>query len=509
VLAVFVFGVAAEAEDAWQATEGWHTLHHDVMRTGRTLDSPGVPFRYLWHQEYWSELVAPEVEPIVAEGLVFVGTLKGVVHALEADSGKEMWRADLGSPIHHSPAYSAGKLVTATMSPRDEIVAFEAATGKELWRFKARRRGSFAASPAVYRGIVYIGDRAGDFYAVDLATGALKWRTSLGAPVLQTAAVRDGRVAVAAEDLVPRLLSAADGKELWKGPPMAGATVRGYYPVFWNDLIVWRTETYGIDAYHSNIQEATEDGKLYAQTRRKHGWSKQAENIIRTIPGRYSDEKYEQEQRFIQEQMQDGKHPRSFYAFKVADGTEPIVYAVGCHSSENGYSVPASPPVDQDGRLYVFTKSIYSEWPYPIRAFDAVSTLDQGSALPRLIRGIDRSKGSFPATCDESNNLTIAGDKLYDTHDHVLAYMDQKTRKIYNAYSAHAPELWGGVFKASAPDNVSAENPGVWKLRDVDNSLHLTVQWNGPSQGAVAIYKDKVWWITGSMVVCLKGTVEP
>jgi len=157
----------------------------------------------------------------------------------------------------------------------------------------------------------------------------------------------------------------------------------------------------------------------------------------------------------------------------------------------------------------VFTNSVYSEWPYPIRAFDAVSVLDYESGIPRLIRNIDRSRGSFPATCDEVNNLTIAGDKLFDTHDHVLAYMDLNTRRVYNAYSSHAPELWGGVFKCSARDNVAAENKGVWKLRDTENSLHLSIQWNGPTQGAVAIYQDKVWWITGSMVVCLQGTVKP
>lgn len=105
------------------------------------------------------------------------------------------------------------------------------------------------------------------------------------------------------------------------------------------------------------------------------------------------------------------------------------------------------------------------------------------------------------------NNLTVAGDKLFDTHDHVLAYMDLKTNKVYNAYSSHSPELWGGVFKC-ARDKVDAERPGVWKLRDTTNSLHFSIQWNGPTQGAVAIHKDKVWWITGSMVVCSKGTVN-
>ena len=506
VLACCAAAAPALAADAWQPTDGWFTLHHDAMRTGRTEHSPGVPFDYVWHAEHWDELIAPEAEPIVAEGLVFYGTFKGVLRARNAETGEEAWKADLGAPIHHSPAYDGGRVYAATLGGL--VVAFEAKSGKEAWRFQAERRGGFAASPALYRGALYIGDRAGDLYALDAADGQRKWKVSLGAMILQSAALKDGKLALAAEDLVPRLLDAATGKEIWKGPQMTGATVRGYFPVFWKNLVVWRTETYAIDPYQNNVQEATEDGKLYTETRRKHGWSKQAAEIINTIPGRYTDEKYKQEQEYIQKQMAAGKHPRSFYALKVADGSEPVVYAVGYHSSENGYSVPASPPVDADGNLYVFTKSIYSEWPYPIRAFDAVSVLDHATGLPMLIRGIDRKKGSFPATCDEVNNLTVAGEKLYDTHDHVLAYMELKTKKVFNAYSSHAPELWGGVAKCDH-GNFNPVNPGVWKVRDMGFSVHFSIQWNGPTQGAVAIYQDKVWWITGSMVVCLKGKVAP
>ncbi len=237
---------AAADEDAWTPTEGWFTLHHDVARTGRTHFSPGVPFDYAWHREYHEELIAPEAEPIVAEGLVFFGTFKGLLRALEAETGREVWKADLGAPIRHSPSYNGGRLFAADM--KGHLVAFEAKTGKELWRFKADRRGGFAASPAVYRGAVYIGDRAGDLYCVDAAAGTRRWKASPGAMILQTAALKDGRLAIAAEDLVPRLYDAAGGRELWKGPQMVGATARGYYPVFWKDLVVWRTETYAIGA---------------------------------------------------------------------------------------------------------------------------------------------------------------------------------------------------------------------------------------------------------------------
>jgi len=503
VVPSFCLAFAALAGDSWRPTEGWFTLHHDVMRSGRTQYSPGVPFDYVWHQEYWSELIATEAEPIVAEGLVFFGTFAGNLRALDADTGLEVWKLDLGAPIRHSPAYTAGQLFAATMGGK--VVAVEAKTGKEAWTFQALKRGGFVASPAIYSGCVFIGDRAGDLYALDCAKGTVKWRTGLGAMIQQTAALKDGLLAVAAEDLVPRLFDAATGKELWKAPQMTGATVRGYYPVFWKDLVIWRTEAYAIDAYHNDITAATEDGKRWAEARRKYHWTKEAEQMIGNLPACYSDEKYRQEQEYVRAQMRAGKHPRSFYAFKTGDGSEPVLYAVGYHSSENGYSVPASAPADAEGNLYVFMKSAYSEWPYPIRAFDGVGTLDYQSGLPVLIRGIDRKRGSFPATCDEVNNLTVAGGKLYDTHDHVLAYMDLKTKQVFNAYSSHSPELWGGVAKCMAHEQCAPKKPGAWNIRDTSFSLHFAIQWNGPTQGAVAIYKDKVWWITGSTVVCLKG----
>jgi outer membrane protein assembly factor BamB len=504
----------AEEPDRWRPTDGWHTLHHDVMRSGRTAASPAAPFSYAWHREYWDELIAPEAEPIVAEGLVFFGTFKGLLRGLDADTGEERWKLDLGGPVKHSPCYADGKVFAATMA--GVVVAVEAKTGKEVWRFRAARRGGFAASPAVWRGGVFLGDRAGDLYCLEAATGAVRWKAPLGTMILQTASVRDGKVAVAAEDLVPRQFDAATGKQLWAGKPMDGATVRGYYPVFWGELVVWRTDTNTIELYQDDIVAATEDGAFHRDARKKHGWTKAAEELIKTLPGRYTDEKYQKEQEHIRKRMAEGKHPRSFYALRVSDGTEPLVFPVGYHASENGYSVPAGPPVDAEGRMYVLYKSVYSEWTYPIRSFDAVGFVPpfeagKSDGLPQLIRGITRGRDSFPVTCDECNNLVVAGDKLYDTHDHLITYMEMPTRKVVVAWSSHHPELWGGVAKCIASDRVEKERPGAWRLRDRDpeESLHFSIQWNGPAQGSVAFGRDRLWWNSGSMIVCVKGTVSP
>ena len=157
--------VGARAEAASRPTEGWFTLHHDAMRTGRTEWSPGAPFEHVWHNEHWDELIAPEAEPIVAEGLVFYGTFRGFLRGVEADTGKEAWKVDLGLPIRHAPAYDGGRVYAATLGRGGAVVALEARTGKEVWRYRPARPGGFAASPAVDGGAVFIGDRAGDLHA--------------------------------------------------------------------------------------------------------------------------------------------------------------------------------------------------------------------------------------------------------------------------------------------------------------------------------------------------------
>ncbi len=493
----------------WGHTDGWYTLAHDSGRSGRTDYSPGVPFEQIWHAKYWEELIGTEVEPIVAEGLVFFGTFKGILRALDAGTGAEKWRYEFGAPLHHSPSFSDGKIVCASMDGR--VAAFDARSGAKLWTFKAEKRGGFVSSPAICDGAVFIGDRAGDLYSIRLSDGKQNWKISLGAMIQQTAAVKDGKLAIAAEDMIPRLISAEDGKEIWRAPRMDGATVRGYYPVFWNDMVVFRSEVYGIDAYQNAIQNASEEGKSYRQIREgkfpgiSNGWSEDANRKIRELASGYSDKKFKGEQEFILEKMKDGSIQRSFYALKLSDGSEPLIYAVGYHSSENGFSVPPSPPLDKEGRLYVFFKSMFSEWPFPIRAFDAVGVLEPGNSIPHLIRGIDRSQGSFPATCDEVNKLTIAGDKLFDTHDHVLTYMDIETKKIFNAYSSHSPELWGGVVRCMPHEKCPKEKDGMWKLDDENLVMSTSIQWNGPMQGSVAVWKDLLFWNTGSMIICLKG----
>jgi PQQ-dependent dehydrogenase (methanol/ethanol family) len=82
----------------------------------------------------------------IGEGLVFVGTRDGSITALNIETGKQVWNSfigeepkRLGQMISGSPGYIDGKVIAGLANGdfglRGRIVALEAKSGKILWRF--------------------------------------------------------------------------------------------------------------------------------------------------------------------------------------------------------------------------------------------------------------------------------------------------------------------------------------------------------------------------------------
>jgi outer membrane protein assembly factor BamB len=193
----------AFAAEAWQPTDGWFTLHHDAMRSGRTQFSPAAPFTCVWRRKFWQGMLSPEAEPIVADGLVFIGDWGGTFYALDALTGKAAWTAQAPGGVCHSPCYADGRICFATIGDRTggAVVCCNAKTGEKLWEFKPGTRGGFAASPMLCGGRVIIGGRDKVAYCLGAKTGGKLWSFAAGGIYLQTCAARDGRVCVAAEDM--------------------------------------------------------------------------------------------------------------------------------------------------------------------------------------------------------------------------------------------------------------------------------------------------------------------
>lgn len=205
----------------------------NAAHTG-VYDTAGVPTftRVKWKLTTGGKVFS---SPAVARGVVFVGSTDGAVYAIDAASGQQKWKAATKARITSSPAIANGMVVVASYD--GAIHAFDAATGAPKWQFatEGERRFSapgvhgsipreaqpdpfdfFLSSPAIVGGVVYIGSGDGHVYAVDAATGALRWKFKTGDVVHASPAVANGTVYIGSWDANFYALDAATGQEKWR-----------------------------------------------------------------------------------------------------------------------------------------------------------------------------------------------------------------------------------------------------------------------------------------------------
>lgn len=171
--------------------------------TPRVLPHPSV-FDWDWQAS----------QPLVADGLVYVGTGDGVFHAIDAGDGTSRWTFRTKGRIRNGAAIASGRVYIG--SADHFVYALQAADGKEAWR--ADTRAEVDATPVVHDGKVFIGNRGPGLYALDAITGEELWRLFFwGSWVESTPAVHEGVIYIGSSDL--RRVSAIDpgnGNVLWR-----------------------------------------------------------------------------------------------------------------------------------------------------------------------------------------------------------------------------------------------------------------------------------------------------
>jgi eukaryotic-like serine/threonine-protein kinase len=174
--------------------------------------------------------------PTVADGVAYVGSDDKQLYAIDLATGKEKWKFATGGPVRATPAVAAGLVYAGSYD--GVFYAVDAATGKEKWKFampgekKFEARGLhgclpraqimadfwdlYISSPAVVDGVVYVGCGDGNCYALDAATGQLKWKFETKGVVHSSPAVVDGAVYFGSWDTYLYAVDAKTGQEKWK-----------------------------------------------------------------------------------------------------------------------------------------------------------------------------------------------------------------------------------------------------------------------------------------------------
>jgi outer membrane protein assembly factor BamB len=148
--------------------------------------------RQLWESS--SPAAFTPTPPIAVGDLVFLGGSDGIVRALNARTGKLAWKAYTGGDIRYPPPIWKDRAFVG--SGDGHVYAFEAKSGKPLWRFRAapveRRIPVYgelqstwpvASGVLVENGVAYAAAGIVNYdgthvYALDAATGRLKWQNN-------------------------------------------------------------------------------------------------------------------------------------------------------------------------------------------------------------------------------------------------------------------------------------------------------------------------------------------
>src|SRR5262245_8893328 len=91
--------------------EDWPVLGHDSARRGSAATELRPPFTRQWYRLFADEGVQSGVQPVSAGQRVYLGTLAGVLHAMDADTGRDVWTFTAGGPILHAAGVGGRRVV--------------------------------------------------------------------------------------------------------------------------------------------------------------------------------------------------------------------------------------------------------------------------------------------------------------------------------------------------------------------------------------------------------------
>jgi eukaryotic-like serine/threonine-protein kinase len=152
--------------------------------------------------------------PAIANNLVYIGSGDGKLYAFNATTGAQKWVGITGNAIYASPTVANGTVYIG--SSDGKLYAFDAITGQQKWTALTRR--AIVSSPAVANGLVYIGSTDNNMYAFSINSGASVWMTPTKGPIEASPAVAGNTVYISSQDNKLYAFNATSGQINWTVP---------------------------------------------------------------------------------------------------------------------------------------------------------------------------------------------------------------------------------------------------------------------------------------------------
>lgn len=186
-------------------------LHNGQLPGPPPASNPRLAWRFDTGGEVYSS-------PAIADGIIYVASKSGFLHAIDAGSGTEIWRVTVSNYVtRSSPAVVDG---TVYIGGGFAFLAIDAKTGQERWRVPVQYSGQ--ATPTVAGGIVVVSSQEGYVFGIDAKSGEVKWRSPTDGVTFGTPAIAGTQVVFGTDAGIFYSLELSTGKLHWR-TPLAGA----------------------------------------------------------------------------------------------------------------------------------------------------------------------------------------------------------------------------------------------------------------------------------------------
>ena len=223
-------------------------LRVELQRGDRFPAEPPAPVLPAGPAPVWSRALGAETWAtlVARDGMVYVGSADGRLHAIRADDGSKAWTWSGPHPLYGEALVTQDSIYL--VDERTDLIALRRTDGSLQWRMPlhdeklagqpAPKNPTFnrrVAVPVLADGTLYVGSTDHGLYALEAATGKILWRHDVGAPVFAAVALAGDDLVAGCYDGSVVVLSRRSGAESARtklGGPVASA------PVIAGDLII-------------------------------------------------------------------------------------------------------------------------------------------------------------------------------------------------------------------------------------------------------------------------------
>lgn len=223
--------------------------------------------------------VVVDTAPVLVGDLAVFGSTTGQVLGHSLVSHYKLWAYKLSGPVTSAPVFAgrSGNFNTdalAAVSQTGEVLVLDPKTGSSISRTKIY--SGLANRAVASEEMLYLASTDQSVYAIELRTGAQRWRHRTERPIVEQPALHEGRLYVTIPEQGLTCFDASSGDVLWVNKGLGGSVVA----VRNGRLIVWDgaaaasvdpergdvVDRVALEGVTKLVSEPFVDGSLYAVT---------------------------------------------------------------------------------------------------------------------------------------------------------------------------------------------------------------------------------------------------